>query len=222
MKHVEFSASPERFEILPIDEQMVRVLFYEDVEQSDPISGSGMDGDDESSTERYGATCYELITMNTANLAERINKNYEKWLAAAKAADGGIEKEKAARIADSKAMLADYLAGHPIHSNAHGDEGVYSVTQEKQTLMMSQYITYQAEKATNPSAKLTWNESGKSCTEWTEEQFMKLILEIKAYVYPLVSYQQAVEEQIDGCKTPEELEAIVIDYGSAKHDEHHS
>lgn len=113
----------------------------------------------------------------------------------------------------SKSMLESFLAGHPLTSTAHkGTEGIYSVTGEKQTLMMSQYMTYQIEKAVNPNAKLTWNETGRSCEEWTEEEFMQLILEIKAYVYPLVSYQQALEEEINACLTQQELDTIVIDY----------
>lgn len=118
------------------------------------------------------------------------------------------------KIAESKELLANCLATHPIQSNCHGNKtATYAVTAEKQTLMMSQYMTYQIEKTVNPDAVLTWNESGKECEVWTEEEFLQLILEIKAYVYPLVSYQQNLEEQISACTSMEELEAIIIDYG---------
>ena len=124
-----------------------------------------------------------------------------------------FERNKENKIEKSKAMLAEYLEANPILSTAHGGiEGCYSVTTEKQTLMMSQYMTYQIEKQVNPDAQLTWNETGKSCEVWTEEEFLQLILEIKAYVYPKVSYQQAIEEQINACTTEEELAAIVINY----------
>ena len=124
-----------------------------------------------------------------------------------------LEQNKKEKIQLSKTMLASYLEAHPITSSVHGGvDGVYSVTSEKQTLMMSQYMTYQIEKQTNPEAKLTWNETGKSCEEWTEEEFVQLVLEIKAYVYPLVSYQQTSEEQISACETQEELDTIVIDF----------
>lgn len=106
-----------------------------------------------------------------------------------------LRKEK---IATSKKMLEQYIASHPITSSAHGGvEGVYSVTEEKQALMTSQYISYQVEKLTNPDAKLTWNETGKSCEVWTEEEFLQLVVEIKHYVYPLVSHQQKIEEDIN-------------------------
>lgn len=129
-----------------------------------------------------------------------------------------FEQNKKDKISLSKALLEEYLLNNPITSTAHGGiEGVYSVTSEKQTLMMSQYMTYQIAKAVNPeAAKLTWNETGKSCEEWTEEEFLQLILEIKDYVYPLVSYQQALEEQITACAAQEELDAVEIDYASVQ------
>lgn len=124
-------------------------------------------------------------------------------------------QNKKDKIVLSKTMLAEYLEEHPIISTAHGGvEGVYSVTSEKQALMMSQYMTYQIEKAVDPNAKLRWNESGKSCQDWAEEEFLQLVLEIKTYVYPLVSYQQTLEEQIAVCATQVELDAIVIDFAS--------
>ena len=124
-------------------------------------------------------------------------------------------QNKRNKINLSKELLESYLADNPISSTAHNNaEGIYSVTKDKQTLMMSQYMTYQIEKAVNPNAQLTWNEAGKSCEEWTEQEFMQLVLEIKAYVSPLISYQQTVEEQISACTTQDALDAVVIDYGS--------
>ncbi len=120
----------------------------------------------------------------------------------------------------SKSLLGSYLGQHPLASTAHnGTEGVYSVTDEKQTLMMRQYLAYQIEKAVNPNAKLTWNETGKPCEEWTEQELIRLILETKEYVYPLVSYQQSLEERITACTSQGELDAIRIDYGSVHNKE---
>lgn len=124
-------------------------------------------------------------------------------------------KNKKSKIEQSKQMLAEYLENNPIVSTAHGGmEGRYSVTSEKQSLMTSQYMTYQIEKEVNPNAVLTWNETGKACEVWTEEEFLQLVLEIKAYVYPKVSHQQSIEEKINECTTQEELDAIVIDYSA--------
>ncbi len=126
-------------------------------------------------------------------------------------------QNKQNKIELSKSMLADHLQNNPLHSSVHGGvEGVYSVTSEKQSLMMSQYVMYQIEKSINPNAKLTWNESGKSCEEWTEKEFLQLVLEVKTYVSPLVSYQQKTEEQIANCTNQEELDDIIIDYTSVK------
>lgn len=128
-----------------------------------------------------------------------------------------LEQNKKSKISLSKTMLAEYLKNNPIHSSAHNNvDGTYSVTNEKQTLMATQYITYQISKASNPETKLTWNETGKVCEEWTEEEFLQLIVEIREYVYPLVSYQQHIEEDIVKCTNQEELDEITIDYSSIK------
>lgn len=129
--------------------------------------------------------------------------------------DALFQKNKRKKIELSKLMLAEFLENNPIHSTAHGSvEGIYSVSSDKQSLMTSQYITYQIEKTINPNARLTWNETGKSCEEWTEEEFLQLVLEIKSYVSPLVSYQQHIEERIYACNHQEELEQILIDYAN--------
>lgn len=131
-----------------------------------------------------------------------------------------FEQNKRNMIYLSKALLESFLEENPITSTAHNNvAGVYSVTNEKQTLMVSQYMTYQIEKIANPEAKLRWNEAGKSCEDWTEQEFMQLVLEIKSYVYPLVSYQQSLEEQINACTTQEELDGIGIDYESINRQE---
>lgn len=124
-----------------------------------------------------------------------------------------FQYNKKEKIELSKMMLANYLENHPMHSTAHnGVDGIYSVTSDKQALMTSQYMTYQIEKSINPSAKLTWNETGKSCEDWLEEEFLQLVLDVKSYVSPLVSHQQHIEEAIYSCSNQEELDQILIDY----------
>lgn len=113
----------------------------------------------------------------------------------------------------SKAQLTQFLENYPLISSCHGgQECKYSVTLEKQNLMMSQYMTYQIEKTINPEAVLTWNESGEECEVWTEEEFLQLVLEVKQYVYPMVSYQQVLEKNINACTEMDELNNIMIDF----------
>lgn len=146
--------------------------------------------------------------------------NPEPYVPTPEELEAMFEQNKKDKVLLSKSLLAAYLEEHPITSSAHdGVEGVYSVTSEKQSLMMSQYMTYQISKTVDSSAKLTWNETGKSCEEWTEQDFIQLILEIKEYVYPLVSYQQTLEEQITACTTQEMLDAIIIDFASVRREE---
>ena len=202
MKQVEFTVQPPKFEVCYHNGKVI-VRFYCDVQEE-------VREDDHLA---YVCTCYEMETQHTENIVSRINGNYDAWLERAKDIDGGLNAIKTEMIAKSKDALAEYISTHPLTSYAHGGKiGVYSVTEEKQSLMTSQYISYQAEKAVNPDAKLTWNEAGKSCEEWTEEEFLQLVVEIKQYVYPLVSHQQKIEEAIAAANSMAELNAIDIRY----------
>lgn len=204
MKCVEFSNMPPRYEICNTPDGMCIARFYCDAVKVEKEDSEG---------ECYKAICYEMATKQTPNLASRIETNYDSWLKKAKDIDGGLDAIKAEKIRLSKVMLAEHLATHPLVSTAHNNtSGVYSVTEEKQSLLMGQYVSYQAERVANPNAVLTWNETGKSCEVWTEEEFLQLIVEIKQYVYPLVSKQQAIEEDIQNASTLEDVEAISISY----------
>lgn len=124
-----------------------------------------------------------------------------------------LEEVREYKIQESKNLLKEYLKEHPITSTCHGNkEGTYSITEEKQSLMTSQYTSYKVEKLVNPEATLTWNETGKSCEEWTEEEFLQLIMEIKYRVEPLVEYQRKYEESIAQCTSKEDILAISLNY----------
>lgn len=123
-------------------------------------------------------------------------------------------QKKQMKIQESKEKLRVYLLENPLKSTCHGGkEGFYAVTEEKQSLMASQYMSFQLEKGATGTAKLTWNETGKACEEWTEDEFVLLLLQVKTYVYPLVAKQQIYEEQINACRTSEEVDRIKIQYG---------
>lgn len=202
MKQVEFTTQPPKYEVCAYAGLAV-IRFYCDVQEFEREEGQM----------GYTCTCYEMLVKYNDKLNERIEKNYDAWLATAIEKDGGLNAVKQEKIAQSKAELAAYIASHPLTSTAHGGvAGVYSVTEEKQALMTSQYISYQAEKQFNPDAVLTWNETGKACEVWTEQEFLQLVIEIKQYVYPLVSHQQKLEEEIAAAATLSDIEAIVIDY----------
>lgn len=125
-----------------------------------------------------------------------------------------FENNKAEKIEYSKYLLEKYLSDNPLKSSCHNNsEDIYTVSSEKQTLMANNYLTYTISKGINGNAVLTWNSAGKECEVWTEEEYLQLLLEISEYVKPLISLQQKYEVQINRCKTQEELDDIVIEYG---------
>ena len=120
-----------------------------------------------------------------------------------------IEAAKEAKIGESKAALAEYLAEHPLQWS---DGKYYSVTSEKQSLLTSNLALYQISAAAGQPFKLTWNSTGDECVEWTYENLASLALAIGVYVKPFVSHQQELELDIKACSTIDEINAIEVSY----------
>lgn len=113
---------------------------------------------------------------------------------------------KVARIAKSKADLADYLASHPL---TWTDGNQYSITQEKQAQLTSTLVSAQVD-----GEPPEWNTTGGQCREWKLEELAALGVAIKRRVKALVKYQQGQEIAMNAATTMEELERVVVDYDS--------
>ena len=109
----------------------------------------------------------------------------------------------------TKTDLALYLETHPL---TWVDGKQYSVTQEKQNILLGNIAAYQIESQANPQAEITWNATGEVCTVWDYENLCALAVAIKNYVKPFISYQQTKEVEIAKCKTLEEIAEIVVNY----------
>lgn len=158
------------------------------------------------------------IVLKEIDTASKIKELESKISPSINEALMSLDEYKEYKIAESKTLLKQYLETHPITSTAHGGkEGVYSITEEKQNLMMQSYMTYQIEKSISPeTATLKWNQTGEECTEFTEEEFLMLVMEIKARVYPLVSYQQYIEKQIMLADNKESIASMVYSYDNVE------
>lgn len=123
--------------------------------------------------------------------------------------EDNLEEMKTSRVAESKSVLTDFLASHPIQWS---DGKYYSVTTEKQSLLTSNLALYQISTAAGLPFKLTWNSTGDECVDWTYENLAALALAIGTYVKPFVSHQQELELAIKAASTMDELESIEISY----------
>ena len=124
-----------------------------------------------------------------------------------------LNTAKKTLIAQSKQNLARYLATHTVTSTCHGEAAEYSITSEKQAYLSGMIITTQLAQASGTDYQPVWNAAGRAGTyDWTLSQLQQLAFDISAAVRPLVSKQQALEEQITAAKSIEELNAIDISF----------
>lgn len=118
-------------------------------------------------------------------------------------------------INKSKELLKNYLENNPLYSNAHNNiYKYYNVTEEKQTLLASEFMGYQVMKTAGIDTSISWNATNEPCEIWQENEIVQLIGEMRTYVKPLVTYQQKKELEINSALTEEELNNIIIDYSS--------
>ena len=127
-----------------------------------------------------------------------------------------VDAAKAARIADSKQMLEDYLLAHPLQWT---DGNYYAITAEKQNQLTSKILSATIAAQTSTPYNLTWNDTGEVCKPWELADLMQLAFAIDARVTALVTYQQTKEVEIRNCETYEDVMAVVIDYDSVGKEE---
>lgn len=127
--------------------------------------------------------------------------------------DESFDSIKQKRVKLSKDNLSKYLEEHPLLSTVKYEEGrYYSVTLEKQNLLLSNISTYQMALQSGIECPLTWNSTGEECEMWTIEELFQLSMEIRNYVAPLVSLQQYMEVNINNCETALELEGVNVEF----------
>lgn len=123
--------------------------------------------------------------------------------------DEDLTKAKSAKIIETKIELEKWLQNNPL---LYTDGNLYSVTEEKQSLLNNNLASYERATAAGIVYPLKWNSTGEECVEWEYNDLLALSLNIAAYVASKVSMQQAYEVQIKDAATIEEINEIVIDY----------
>lgn len=133
--------------------------------------------------------------------------------------DQTLSTVKANKIAESKKLLEKYYEDNPLFSTVHKESGeYYAVTSEKQNYLLSMITLVEQSKALGYNFKPTWNATGEACEEWTETELKQLSLQMAQFVYPAVSQQQTYEKQIQGMDNVEDIQNLVITYGTAEED----
>lgn len=127
--------------------------------------------------------------------------------------DHSLDAVRTNKITESKELLEQYYATHPLFSTVHNEEGeFYSVTSDKQNYLMSMVALVDQSKELGVEFTPTWNATGEQCEAWTELELKQLALQIAQFVYPAVSKQQAYEKQIKEMESVDDIQALAITY----------
>lgn len=127
--------------------------------------------------------------------------------------NNNLARAKSELIKLSKFNLSEYLENNPLFSTVKYKDGrMYNVTLDKQNLLASNIITYQFAQQQGLDYQLEWNDTGEISEPWSISELIRLSIEIKNYVSPIVQQQQRIEKAIKGCKTIEELQQIDMSF----------
>lgn len=162
---------------------------------------------------------YKKVFLNKKDSVENykqvVDVNYEPDMSKARTieVDPQLPVAKKEMVELSKSLLAAYLMNNPLKSTAKYEDGrFYNVTLEKQNLLHSNIVAYQVAQQVGMEYPLMWNSVGDVMEPWTIEEMLKLSIEIRDYVSPLVAQQQEIEKAINKCRSTEELQEINIEF----------
>ena len=170
----------------------------------------GYDG--EQVTEKYIEYDYNEFTIDkdTIDLDDIINdpEKYLNYVPDSQINDMTLDEYKMYRQEENKMALADFLRTQTVTFN--GKE--YGVSEEDQNEMALNLTQYQVLTASGQDVSLEWHSKKEKCEKFTQEEFIKLIAMIKAFVYPYYQKMQDIKIDIFNSKNKLELSAIEIKY----------
>lgn len=170
----------------------------------------GYDG--EQVTEEYIEYDYNEFTIdkNAIDLDDVINdpEKYLNYVPCSQINDMMLDEYKMCRQEENKMALADFLRTQTVTFN--GKE--YGVSEEDQNEMALNLTQYQVLTASGQDVSLEWHSKKEKCEKFTQEEFIKLIAMIKAFVYPYYQKMQDIKTDIFNSKNKFELSAIEIRY----------
>ena len=125
-----------------------------------------------------------------------------------------LDEYRQHKINQSKTKLAEFLEKNPLISACRGTYATYNATEAKQNQFAAQFSLYLTNISNGIKDTMYWNESGKGCEEWTTEQCIAFMNDMKAYTMPLVSAQQKYELALYEITNKTELENADIEFSA--------
>lgn len=125
-----------------------------------------------------------------------------------------IEDYKKQLIEQLEFNFANYLKNNPIVSSCHnGEEAEYTITKEKQMLLMMEIAMAERSATLGVDYNPSWNARGCAATDdWTLEELYQLSFEITDFIKPLLMDEQSIDFEIRNAETFDELLAIDVSF----------
>lgn len=156
---------------------------------------------------------FTIVTLSQPSLSDQLN-DIRKYLDIPNKTNLSLNEWKDYKQELNKNALSEFLSTATIELN----DKKYGVTEDDQKEMALNYMQYQISKQAGIDEKLEWHAKKEKCVTFTEEDFLKLTLLVKSFVYPYMNKMQEYKEKIYACNSIEEIKAIELNYSEMEAD----
>lgn len=125
-----------------------------------------------------------------------------------------LENYKLKMISELEHNFEIYLYNNPVESDCHGGvTALYTITKEKQSLLMQEIMLSERSKEMNIDYTPSWNAHNCEATnDWTLDELYQLSFDISNVVKPLVAEEQSIDAEIRNATTFDELLSIDVSF----------
>ena len=157
--------------------------------------------------EKKEEAIFTIVTLSQPSLNEQLN-DIRKYLDIPNKTNLNLNEWKEYKQELNKNALKEFLSTATVEFN----DKKYGVTEDDQNEMALNYMQYQISKQVGIEESLEWHAKKEKCVEFTEEEFLKLTLLVKSFVYPYMNQMQEYKEKIYACNSIEDVKEIKFNY----------
>lgn len=157
--------------------------------------------------EKKEEAIFTIVTLSQPSLNEQLN-DIRKYLDIPNKTNLNLNEWKDYKQNLNKNALKEFLSIATVEFNGKQ----YGVTEDDQNEMALNYMQYQISKQAGIEENLEWHAKKEKCVEFTEEEFLKLTILVKSFVYPYMNQMQEYKEKIYACNSIEDVKEIKFNY----------
>lgn len=131
-----------------------------------------------------------------------------------------IEDLRKKKLEELNDKYTSFIQNNPLPSNIKDNTlQYYECTEERQNQLVQTISLYELSEKIGVPYTCNWNHINGPCEEWTIKEIIQLSLQMKSYIYPLLSYRNNMTYTINSLDNIYDLYNIEINYEKINEEE---